>query len=707
MNRYAAGGYRRDGPTRSPTQAVIEPGRVHNAAARWIGCDNIRPPARRGVATSDANEGVMTMDSAEALIAQYARSYQKRQEAEMSLGEFLEGCRDDPMRYATAAERLVDAIGEPRVVDTSKDERLGRIFMNRTIKLYPAFEDFYGMEETIERIVGFFRYAAQGLEERKQILYLLGPVGGGKSSLAERLKALMERHPIYVLKAGDEISPVFESPLGLFDPAMGDELEPRFGIPKRRLSGLMSPWAVKRLDEFGGDLSRFTVVRLYPSRLRQIAVSKTEPGDENNQDISSLVGKVDIRKLELYSQHDTDAYSYSGGLNRANQGILEFVEMFKAPIKMLHPLLTATQEGNYVGTENIGAIPFQGIIMAHSNEAEWQTFRNNKNNEAFIDRISVVKVPYCLRVDEEQHIYEKLIQSSELAEAPCAPATLDMLAKFSVLTRLREHENSNLYSKMRVYNGESLKDTDPKAKSMQEYRDMAGVDEGMDGISTRFAFKVLSETFNYDTREVAADPVHLLYMLEQSIRRQQFPEETERRYLEFIKAELAPRYADFIGNEIQKAYLESYSDFGQNLFERYVAYADAWIEDNDFKDPDTGQLLDRQALNQELTKIEKAAGIANPKDFRNEVVKFALRAQAAQGGQMPSWTAYEKIREVIEKRMFSQVEDLLPVISFGAKSDSELERKHNDFVLRMMERGYTERQVRRLVEWYMRVKQAG
>ncbi|MCG5535959.1 PrkA family serine protein kinase [Ectothiorhodospira mobilis] len=647
------------------------------------------------------------MDSAEALIAQYARSYQKRQEAEMSLGEFLEGCRDDPMRYATAAERLVDAIGEPRVVDTSKDERLGRIFMNRTIKLYPAFEDFYGMEETIERIVGFFRYAAQGLEERKQILYLLGPVGGGKSSLAERLKALMERHPIYVLKAGDEISPVFESPLGLFDPAMGDELEPRFGIPKRRLSGLMSPWAVKRLDEFGGDLSRFTVVRLYPSRLRQIAVSKTEPGDENNQDISSLVGKVDIRKLELYSQHDTDAYSYSGGLNRANQGILEFVEMFKAPIKMLHPLLTATQEGNYVGTENIGAIPFQGIIMAHSNEAEWQTFRNNKNNEAFIDRISVVKVPYCLRVDEEQHIYEKLIQSSELAEAPCAPATLDMLAKFSVLTRLREHENSNLYSKMRVYNGESLKDTDPKAKSMQEYRDMAGVDEGMDGISTRFAFKVLSETFNYDTREVAADPVHLLYMLEQSIRRQQFPEETERRYLEFIKAELAPRYADFIGNEIQKAYLESYSDFGQNLFERYVAYADAWIEDNDFKDPDTGQLLDRQALNQELTKIEKAAGIANPKDFRNEVVKFALRAQAAQGGQMPSWTAYEKIREVIEKRMFSQVEDLLPVISFGAKSDSELERKHNDFVLRMMERGYTERQVRRLVEWYMRVKQAG
>jgi len=648
------------------------------------------------------------MDTAEDLIARYARSYERRQEQTFSLAEYLELCRDDPMAYASPAERLVAAIGEPKVYDTSKDERLGRIFLNRTIKLYPAFEDFYGMEETIERLVGFLNYAAQGLEERKQILYLLGPVGGGKSSLAERLKQLMEYYPVYVLKAGEEMSPIFESPLGLFDPEEhGPDLEERFGIPRRKLSGMLSPWAVKRLDEFGGDLSRFQVARLYPSKLRQVAIAKTEPGDENNQDISSLVGKVDIRKLELYSQNDTDAYSYSGGLNRANQGILEFVEMFKAPIKMLHPLLTATQEGNYVGSENIGAIPFSGLVMAHSNESEWQSFRNNKNNEAFLDRISVIKVPYCLRVTEEQRIYDKLIRESELAEASCAPGTLEMMARFSVLTRLKEHENSSLFSKMRVYDGDSLKETDPKAKSMQEYVDQAGVDEGMDGVSTRFAFKVLSQTFNYETEEVAADPVHLLYLLEQNIKREQFTEETERKYLELIKTELAPRYAEFIGNEIQKAYLESYDDFGQNLFERYVAYADAWIEDQDFKDPDTGQLMDRQALNQELTKIEKPAGIANPKDFRNEVVKFALRAKAQQDGVMPRWTAYEKIREVIEKRMFSQVEDLLPVISFTTKGDSETERKHTEFVRRMVERGYTERQVRRLVEWYMRVKQAG
>ena len=638
----------------------------------------------------------------------YSQSYDRKKQSELTLKQFLDACRDDPMLYASAAERMLAAIGEPKLVDTSKDTRLGRIFSNRTVKVYDAFVDFYGLEETIERIVGFFRHAAQGLEERKQILYLLGPVGGGKSSLAERLKELMEKHPVYVLAANGQLSPIFESPLGLFQSeSMAGMLEEKYGIPRRKVSATMSPWAVKRLDEFGGDISKFSVVKLYPSRLRQICVAKTEPGDENNQDISSLVGKVDIRKLEFHGQNDADAYSYSGGLNRTTQGLMEFVEMFKAPLKMLHPLLTATQDGTYVGTENVGALPYQGIIVAHSNESEWQSFRANKSNEAFLDRISVVQVPYCLRVSDEDKIYQKLLAASELASAPCAPGTLKMLSQFSVLTRLKPHENSNLFSKMRVYDGESMKDSDVQAKTYQEYRDAAGVTEGMDGISTRFAYKVLSETFNYDTQEVAADPVHLMYVLEQSIKREQMSEETEDKYLEFIKEDLAPRYGEFIGNEIQKAYLESYNDFGQNLFDRYVAYADAWIEDHDFKDPDTGQLMNRGLLDQELSKIEKPAGIANPKDFRYEVVKFALRARAKNGGRNPSWTSFEKIRDVIERRMFSQVEDLLPVISFGAKKDNETGKKHEEFVERMMARGYTPRQVRRLVEWYMRIRKAG
>src|ERR1700743_242565 len=638
------------------------------------------------------------------VISQFAARYERTREEELSLEEYLAECKRNPLAYATAAERMLKAIGEPQSIDTRNDPRLSRLFANKVIKIYPAFAEFYGMEDAIEQVVSYFRHAAQGLEEKKQILYLLGPVGGGKSSIAERLKALMEQVPFYAIKD----SPVNESPLGLFSAAEdGAILESTYGIPRRYLNRIMSPWAVKRLEEYGGDIRKFKDVKRRPSILKQVGISKTEPGDENNQDISSLVGKVDIRKLEYFAQDDPDAYSYSGGLCLANQGLLEFVEMFKAPIKVLHPLLTATQEGNYTGTETLGPTPFNGPILAHSNEAEWTVFKANRNNEAFLDRISVVTVPYSLRVTEETAIYKKLLQASNLDGTPCAPETLEMLAKFCVMTRLKEHENSNLTSKMRVYDGEKLKDTDPKAKTLQEYKDAAGVDEGMTGISTRFAYKTLSETFNYDHTEVAADPVHLMYVLEQAIKRDQMPDEVEKKYLEFIKAELAPRYAEFIGKEIQKAYLESYGEYGQNLFDRYISYADAWIEDQDFKDADTGQLLNRESLDNELSKIEKPAGIANPKDFRNEVVKFALRYRAQHDGKNPQWTAYEKIRSVIEKRMFTQVEDLLPVISFESKKDSDTETKHNEFVKRMLARGYTARQVRRLVEWYMRVNKAG
>jgi len=637
----------------------------------------------------------------------FKASWTEKTQERMSVQEYLDLCRTDKMAYATAPERMVKAIGEPTKLDTSADQRLGRLFLNRTIKTYPAFSDFYGMEETIERIVGYFNHAAQGLEERKQILYLLGPVGGGKSSLAERLKELMELHPIYVLCTDDEISPVFESPLGLFsDRRFHDHLRTAYGIDRRYLSTIPSPWAVKRLKRFDGDISKFSVMRLMPSKLEQIAVVKTEPGDENNQDISSLVGKTDIRQLEHFSQNDPDAYSFSGALCRGNQGIMEFVEMFKAPIKVLHPLLTATQEGNYVGTEAIPAIPFNGIVLAHSNESEWQTFKSNRNNEAFLDRICVIKVPYCLRATEERLIYEKMLSMSDLHTAPCAPETLKLLSQFCVLTRLKEHENSNMYSKLRVYDGENIKETDPRAKSMQEYRDSAGVDEGMNGISTRFAFKILSSTFNHDADEVAADPVHLMLVLENAIRREQFGEDTEDLYLGFIKDNLLKDYAEFIGNEIQQNYLEAYDDYGQNLFDRYLSYADHWMQEIDFKDPDTGQLFDRSVLNDELEKIEKPAGIANPKDFRNEVVNFVLR-QSARSGQKVAWTSYEKLRKVIEKKMFASTEDLLPVISFTAKASKDDQKKHDDFVDRMVSKGYTPKQVKRLVEWYMRVNRAG
>jgi serine protein kinase len=641
------------------------------------------------------------------LFSEYRDAFVRAQHDEMGIEDFLHYCKSDRMAYASAHECVLEAIGKPKLVNTAEDPRLSRIFQNRIIQNWDTFSDFHGMEETLMQLYAYFLHAAQGLEERKQVLYLLGPVGGGKSSLAEKIKTLCERYPIYALKdsLSGRVSPLLESPLGLFGrDKYGQMMEDKYGIPRRALTGIASPWALKRLTEYKGDITKFHVVRVMPSVLNQVGIVKTEPGDENTQDISTLVGKIDLRMLEKYAQDDPDAYSYSGALCLGSPRCVEFVEMFKAPLKVLNPILTATQEGNFKGTEALPAMPFNGFIMAHSNEAEWLKFRNNKDNEAFIDRVYLVKVPYCMRVDEEIRIYDKMLKHSTLSESPCAPQTLRTLAEFTVLSRLVVPENSSVYSKLRTYNGENLKDVDPRSKSVKEYRDDAGPAEGFSGLSTRWAFKTISAAFNRDPSEIAADPVNLLVVLEERLTKDDLPDEYKRRLRSHIKEWIVPRFAEFLEKELQMSYLDAYGEYGQNLFDRYVTYADKWLLDEDWRDPDTGMQYSRDALNSELEKIEKPAGISNPKDFRNEIVNFVLRARAH--GKNPHWTSYEKLRVVIEKRMFSKTEDILPVISFEAKGSDELETRHKSFVNRMVARGYTEKQVRRLVDWYMHYKKS-
>lgn len=649
------------------------------------------------------------MSALKSLASKFAEKFAAPQV--ISLEEYLDLCKTDRMAYATAAERMVAAIGEPTVVDTSQDPRLSRIHSNKKIRVYEAFKDFYGAEAAVERLVAYFRHAADGLEESKQILYLKGPVGGGKSSIVERLKALMEKHPIYALYDPSEkdpelrISPVFESPLGLFNKHEHADLLGEYGIPVNYAGQtVLSGWALEKLKEFGGDITRFHVVKLHPNKDTQVGVMKVEPGDENNQDVSVLIGKTDLRKLERFSQNHPYAYTYSGGLNRTNQGLMDFAEMFKANIKTLNPLLMATQEHNYNGTEAIPAMPYTGIICAHSNESEWFAFKNNKTNEAFLDRVYIVDVPYCLRSDEEVKIYEKMLGGSTLRNAPIAPKTLDMLAQWIVLTRLKEHENSTMMAKLKVYNGENVKDTMPNAKPYEEYREAAGVDEGMNGMSTRFAFKVLSSTFDVRPEEKQANPVDLMYVVEEAIKKEALTEEKHKQYLTFLK-ELKQKYFEFLEKELRAAYLDSFDSFGQNMFERYVMFADAWLEDSQCRDPETHTLLNRDMLNQRLEEIEKPAGIYNAKDFRHEIVHYVLRYKN-KNGAAPRWNEYEKIKVVLEKRMFSATENIMPVVTFGPKQDAETAEKHNKFLERMQSLGYTENQVKTLVSWWADNKKA-
>lgn len=624
----------------------------------------------------------------------FKKKFEQRKSEVMTMSEYLKRIKTEPELYATPAERLLKAIGEPTIIDTAKDARLGRIHGNRLIRTYEPFKELYGIERVVEEIVAFLKHSAQNLEESKQILYLLGPVGSAKSTIAIILKELMEKEPLYILEG----APMQESPLDFFRAEDAESL----GIPARYLSKTTSPWALKRLEEFDGDLSKFRVVKTFPSEAKQVAIGVCVAGDEATQDISTLVGKPNIRALEHFNIDDPDAYLFSGMLCHANGGIGEFIEMFKADPKLLHPLLTATQEKNFKGTEGLSSLPFHGIIMAHSNETEWEQFKTNKANEAFLDRVYIVKVPYCLRIDEEVQIYKKLIRGSELSKAPVAPGTYEMMAMFSVLSRLEDPESTSIVTKAHVYNGEAYNHQDPSALAIAAYQEEATPKEGFSGISTRAAAKLLSRVFNFDTTEIAANPVHLFLVLENSIPDLVPGEENQENARTVLNEVLKEDYYKLLSKDIQTAYLDSYHAYGQSLFDRYLINADNWIQQREYRDPETGQMLELKTLDAECSKLEKPAGISNPKDFRHEVVTFCLRYRSKHNNQNPDWTDHEQIRTVIEKTMFGKTEDLIPVISFGKKGSEEEEKNHKKFVERMKEKGYTEKQVRLVVQWQTR-----
>lgn len=650
--------------------------------------------------------------SASNILDDYQADYGAREEETLSIGAFLDRCKEDKSAYALASERLLKAFGEPEVIDTSKDPVLGRLHDNREVFRYPAFADFYGVEETIMQIARHLEAAARGEEARKQVLYLLGPVGGGKSSLAERLKSLMEEEPIYVLrcKKTGRLSPNNDTPLSLFDAKKhGQRLQDEYGISPRYLRPVMSPWAVKRLKEAKGNPNEaFEVAKIWPSISKQVAITKTEPGTENNQDETSLIGKVDLNQLgEGLAQNDPDAYLYSGALNMGNQGLVEYVEMFKVGnIKALNPILTATQEGHFNGSEAIGAMPFDGLILAHSNETEWKTFSTNPANEAFLDRVNIVKVPYVLRASQEAEIYKKYIRESGLADAPCAPMTIDLMAQFSVLTRLENPPENAAetvpVSKMRVYDGENLKEVNPKALSLREYREKASNHEGMSGSSTRFGFKTLSETFNHNARKdgISADPVQLIAVLRDKIQKGDYTDEEREKRLKIIDGYMKPAFLKFIDREIRAAFMDSHDGYGQAVFDRYIAYATAWCKGDDYKDPETGDIIAREVLEKELAKIEKPAGVANVKDFRNEVVMSVLQARANNKGENPDWKSYEKLKRVIEETLFSKTGDIVPMVSSAPKSSEEEKKKYQTFLENMKARGNTETMVKRQVKFW-------
>ncbi len=633
----------------------------------------------------------------------YKADFDKRKEEVLSLGDYLNLCKEDHMAYAGPAERLLKAFGEPEIIDTSKEKgRMNTIFMGKTIARYPAFDDFYGMEETIEKIVSHVRGAAEGSEYLKQILYLLGPVGGGKSSLGERVKELMEQNPIYVLrvKSGPhkgEVSPINESPLGLFNtPEIKDILASEYNVPKRYMKLPASPWALKRLEEGGGNVDEvFEVVKVYPSMDKQIGVAKVEPGDENNQDISTLVGKVDINKLgEGTAQDDVDTYLFSGGFAKGHQGVMEFVEMFKAPLKVLNPLLEAMQARKYTGTEQIGTIPLDALILAHSNESEWKSFSADQKNEAILDRVNIVNVPYSMRYTEEKQIYQKMLDESGYSNKAIAPRTLDMLAKFAVVSRILPAGEDYMGDAAPdviadVLDGRMAEGAKRNVPSYKELKSREPLDLGMSGASTRFNFKTLTETFNARVNQgiLEADPITLMEVLkDRIIRDKRVP--NQDALIAYIDEKMAPEYKRFLSEEIVTAFTNADDSFLQNRFDRYISMAESWLQETEFNDKEvSGKLLGRPQLEAKLGEIERGANISNPQQFRQDVVFYVLKQRAQ--GQEVRWDAYEKLGSVIRQSVERRLEDILPLIIHDANRDEKQTEEFNRFIDNMKAKGYT------------------
>ena len=626
------------------------------------------------------------------------------QDTSITLSEFLHEWANDSELSANAAGRIVRAIGKPVVVDSSKDPRLNRVFSGRTIRTYPRFADLLGIEDTISKIVQYFEHAADRLEQSRQILYLYGPVGSGKSTLVAHLKRLAEQESAWVLgvKEGQKIilSPVFENPLGLFDQTRyGGMLEEKFHIPAGRLCVPMSRWTADQLDRRGGDLSEFVAVKVSPSMANRRLITRVEPAGRNSVDVGMLIGRGhESRKFE--------DYHYSGGLNLSTQGLMEYPEIFKADAKTLNPLLTATQDRKYTGDGDVGELPYEGIIIAHSNEGEWIEFKKSKHSEGMLDRIFPIEFPYCLRVTEEEDIYARYLKSAGLDSVPIVPDTLKLPALLTIVSRISDKKRQ---LRLRIYDGQSFGEAsdDDKKITADGLRREEAWREGMYGVSPRVIFKWLPAAIHADTGEAGLDPVSLYKVLEQFIIREKMPVQEDKPLITILERDVLPYCNAIVRHVIETAYYEDYPHFAASKLEHYLAYADAWVDDLDYKDPDTGEVRNQSRLDEELKKSETGIKMAvSVKDFRRKIVKDALRFRGDKDKQEhPIWSVLEDhVWRQFEKNFQPTKSDMLALINYGKRAKAEDERKHAEFILRVCTLGCTERQARRLVDRYIEIE---
>ncbi len=598
--------------------------------------------------------------------------------------EYLELVRGDPTIPKLAHARLCEAVTAAGFTDLGEtdDPHLNHLFGDERIKRYHYFEkEFFGIERSIAQIVRYLHSAALRGEESRQVLYLMGPVGAGKSSLVAKLqRALEETEPVYAIDG----CPIAEEPLHLVPVHLRRSFSDVLGVP---IEGELCPMCRHRLDtEFGGRYEDVPVARVAFSRHRRRGIGVVPPVDPNNQDTSVLIGSVDISKLDRYSESDPRVLDLSGAFNVGNRGIVEFIEVFKNEPEYLHTMITATQEKFVPAPGRHGTVYVDCAIIAHSNEAEWQKFKADHTNEAIMDRIVVVKVPYNLRLSEEIRIYEKMLRESQF-RAHIAPHTLETVSMFAILSRLEPTSKCDLMTKLRLYDGEEVvkKGTTLKlsAKSLQEDTHR----EGLFGISTRFIMKALDNALA-DNPEVGINPISVREALVDMVKRADLAEDTKKLYLEFLQDTLHKAYLDILEKEVTRAFVFSFEQQAEDLFQNYLDHAEAYVNKSKVKDRNTGEEL--RPDESFLKSVEEQIGIVGSaaEGFRQEVMSYLWAA--TRRGEKVSYRAYEPLRDALEKKLLHSVRDMSRIVTKSRTRDEEQKDKYDTLIQRMMELGYNE-----------------
>ena len=577
------------------------------------------------------------------------------------------------------------------ILDDS-DERCNKLFDGESIKVYDYFSSqFFGMERSLEKVMRFLYSAAMKGEESRQVLLLLGPVGAGKSALIEHVKGALEQcDPIYKLDG----CPINEEPLHLIPRTLREKFQKMYNIP---IEGDLCPICRHRLlNDFKGDYTKFPITQISFSVRGRTGVGVVPPMDPNTQDTSLLIGSEDISKLDLYPEDDPRVLSLNGAFNVGNRGIVEFVEVFKNEIEFLHTMITATQEKNVPSPGKQAMIYFDGVIVAHCNEAEWNKFKSEHTNEAILDRIVRVNIPYCLEFKQETKIYEKLINRSDY-DCHIAPHTLEVAAMFAVLSRLKGSNKADPLTKMKIYNGEEIVEKGSiKKVDIKDLREEVE-DEGMTGISTRFIMKAIDAALADSTKNMIT-PISIRDSLIKQVKEQIVNPDDRKHYLQFLQKTLHEEYLSILEKEITKAFVTAYEEQAESLFNNYLDHAEAYVNSAKVKDRVTNEEMEPDESF--LQSIEEQIGIkgSSKNNFRADISSYMF--SKLRRGEVIDWRSYGPLREAIENKLVTSVRDISRIVTKSKSRDTKQKKKFNAMVQTLIEDyGYNENSAEEVIKF--------